>query len=180
MIINNQQQKLCFTKSARMSARPQRKAAKQARKRMKSSSRSSQDILRGEIPYIRDAYKINCDGDPNVGDAEHGQIILASIPVPDDNGDYKSVAIFANEPDKIYEVKATNIMADDPAYLDHVKAKAAKYDFVKAAVKALEDDGDKTDKEKKSKMRKKKRDKKERSKRKNKAKIEDVCIIFYF
>ena len=166
-----------------MAGRPRRKAGTRTKKRINAQSSQSDidfEILRGEIPRIKDAY-VAADGDPDVGDAESGQVILASIPFQEENGDFVSYAIFANEPDQVYGVKSTNLMSDDPAYLDHVKIKASKYDGVKKAIEAHQCIvGDKKKKRKKKKKKHKSKKKKKSEKKKDQRKTEKVCLFLLF
>ena len=116
--------------------RPRRKAAAKCNRRLKSFTDSSYKDLQADIPLINEAYRSDYAPNPKIGDAETGQIVLASLPFADVNGDYKTYTIFANEDDKVYVVKSTNLMADVPAYYEHIKKKQAKYDFVNDAIKA--------------------------------------------
>ena len=68
--------------------RPRRKAARRSNKRKKGDVDSLVKILQGEIPLINEAYQSQCDPDPDIGDDETGQILIASLPFPDNNGDY--------------------------------------------------------------------------------------------
>ena len=164
----------------KMAKRPTRKASKRGGTKSKHFDKLSLQILAGDVPFVYDAYIADGDVDGNIGDGEHGHLILASLPVADDNGDFKSVSMFANEPDVVYDVKSTNLMADDPAYLDHVRSKAAKHPFVTEAIKAYDavnDDEAKTKKKKKKKKKKKTRKDKKSPKKGKKRKVERVCII---
>ena len=132
--------------------RSRRKAAIKCNRRLKSFTDSSNEILQGDIPLINEAYQNKYSPNPQIGDDTTGQVILASLPFPDENGDFKTYTIFANEQHTIYVVKSTNLMADDPAYYDHVKSKADKYKFVKDAMNAYCDiNNGKSDKKKKRK-----------------------------
>lgn len=122
------------------------------------------DLLQfaGDIPHFAAAYrrdpdstvvalvpndvndnKMDCDEDEfdeaikSIGGEFEGVPILASLPVLDPaNGDFKALTVYANEPDTIYEAKATNIMQDIPDYYKHCKEKSkeAEYPFVEAAI----------------------------------------------
>ena len=121
--------------------RPQRKAAIKCKKKLQDSQESfdsMESIYQGDIPYIKEAYRNAAEADPQIGDEQTGQLTWASLPFPDDNADFKTYAIFANEPDKIFTTKATNLMQDVPAYCDHLYLKQENYEFVKDAVKHYE------------------------------------------
>ena len=119
--------------------RSRRKAAIKCNRRLKSHANSFYEELQGDIPLINEAYQNKQAPNPKIGDDESGQVLLASLPFPDNNGDYKTYTIFANEEQTIYVVKSTNLMDDVPAYYDHIKTKAGKYDFVAEAMKAYRD-----------------------------------------
>ena len=119
--------------------RSRRKAAIKCNKKLKSHTDSSYKLLQADIPLINEAYRNQDAPNPQIGDADTGEVILASLPFPDNNGDFKTYTIFSNEQHKIYVVKSTNLMADIPSYYDHIKAKEDKYPFIKDAVKAYRD-----------------------------------------
>ena len=86
---------------------------------------------------------MDCDEDEfdkaikSIGGEFDGVPILASSPILDPaNGDFKALTIYANEPDTIYDAKATNMMQDIPDYYKHCKEKSkeAEYAFVEAAI----------------------------------------------
>ena len=179
-----------ITPGKRKRSRPQREAATRCNKKMRGIDGISYEIYNADIHYLQDAYQVKSGIDATVGDVQHGQLILASLPIPDpENGDFEATAIFANEDDKMLKVKATAIMQDVPDYLAHVKSKANKYDFVKDAIKAFEDeknkkkdDETKDDETRRKKKTKKKKKRKKRKKQKKRAKIKKrsqrVCVIF--
>ena len=131
--------------------RSRRKAAVKCNRKLKSPTESSYQLLQADIPLINEAYQSQYAPNPQIGDDETGQVILASLPFPDNNGDFKTYTMFANEEETIYVVKSTNLMADDPAYYNHIKGKQEKYEFVKDAMTAYGNINKGKKKEKKSK-----------------------------
>lgn len=118
-----------------------RRKSKRSKPRCKNKEESLDlELLVGDIPNMSDGWIPTSGRNPAIGDNDSGQILFASLPVPDEsNGDFVSYCVFANESSKVYDVKATNLMEDLPDYYNHVLSKAETLPFVRDAIQAFND-----------------------------------------
>ena len=102
-------------------------------------------IYQGDIPNISDAY-YNKYVKTGPFHADYGELYIASIPLPDHNGDWVSWCVFGNESNVLIPCKSLNLMIDDADYLAHLQTKISKYPKLTELINQFTDNNSKSTK----------------------------------
>eukprot|EP01083_Nonionella_stella_P083587 231201_1 len=126
-----------------MQTRPPRAAKERTRaakeRKMISHTDEFVQIYQADIPDIKNAFVRAQTGDDEklTGDDDNGIVIIASVPMMDnDNGDYMSWVLFANEK-RILVVKSFHLFVDDKEYYQHTKAQRENYPHLIRCIKVF-------------------------------------------